>query len=491
MKSLFVSSGLSLAFSMAALAANAFDESSWDSSQIIRRDVAIIGGGAAGTYATFRLKDHGKSVVLVEKTGRLGGHAVTYEDPITGGSVDYGVQVYDNNSIVRNFFSRLNTPLADFSFASFGRPIYADFKEGVLLNLTSGGLGQDYINELNKYPYLNDGIELPNPVSEDLLLPWVDYINKYHLDYSTAVATLARPAITGDLLNILTLYVFNDLNHLMLQEESGAAVINANHDNSQLYRNAVPELQPDLFLNSTVVAGYRSTRKRDGVRLIIQTPAGFKLIIAKQLILGIPPVLENMRSFGLDSHEHDVLSNIYGLPYYGGVVSNTGLASGFSYKNSAANTTYNVAEIPSVVGFTPSTVDGLFFYWYNSPEPVSQQQIEGEARDAIKLLQKLTNSTTQPEPRFLAFADFAPYQLRASADSIRNGFYDDMYGLQGHRNTWYTGTLFVTGSSQVWNNTEVMLPEILAAINASKSLREAAWILLSHTLKRLGNIVGE
>ncbi|KAL2802930.1 hypothetical protein BJX63DRAFT_440481 [Aspergillus granulosus] len=466
MKTFFASGAFSLAFSVAALAADTFQASSWDSSHVIRRDVVIVGGGAAGTYAAFRLKDHGKSVVLVEKTGRLGGHAVTYKDPNTGGSVDYGVQVYDNSSIVRDFFSRLNTPLANLSFASFGTPVYADFDEGTLLNLTAGTLGQDYINELNKYPYLENGFELPDPVPEDLLLPWVEYIDKYNLDFSTAVATLARPAVTGNLLNILALYVFNNLNHLMLHEMSGAAVVNANRDNSQLYRNAVPELHPDLLLRSTVVAGQRSTRRRDGVRLIVQTPTGHKLIIAKQLIIGIPPVLDNMKSFGLDSHEHNVLSQIYGLPYYGGVVSNTGLAPGFSYKNYAANSSYNLAEIPSIVAFNPSSVGGLFYYWYNAPQPVSQRRIESEARNAIKTLQRLTNSATKPEPKFLAFSDFAPYQLRVSAKAIRNGFYDDMYGLQGHRNTWYTGTLFVTGSSQVWSNTEKMLPEILAAVKS-------------------------
>jgi heterodisulfide reductase subunit A-like polyferredoxin len=51
---------------------------------IITRDVCIIGGGATGTYSAVRLReDFNKSIVIVEKTGRLGGHTETYIDPIT------------------------------------------------------------------------------------------------------------------------------------------------------------------------------------------------------------------------------------------------------------------------------------------------------------------------------------------------------------------------------------------------------------------------
>lgn len=50
--------------------------------EIIRRDVCIIGGGATGTYAAVRLsQDMGKSVIVVEKTGRLGGHVGEYRPP--------------------------------------------------------------------------------------------------------------------------------------------------------------------------------------------------------------------------------------------------------------------------------------------------------------------------------------------------------------------------------------------------------------------------
>ncbi|KAL4755803.1 uncharacterized protein BDW70DRAFT_165109 [Aspergillus foveolatus] len=231
-------------------------------------------------------------------------------NPTLGALLTTACRSMTTTPLCGDFFSRLNTPLTNLSFASFVSPVYADFEEGMFLNLTAGTLGQDYIDELNKYPYLDNGFEIPDPVPEDLLLPWVEYIDKYNLDLSTAMATHGRPAVTGHLLNILAIYVFNNLNHLFLHEMSGATVVNANRDNSQLYRNAMSELQPDLP-RSRVVAGQRKTRKRDGVRLV-DTPTGRKLIIAKQLIVGIPPILDNMRHFGLNSHEHSILSHIYG-----------------------------------------------------------------------------------------------------------------------------------------------------------------------------------
>jgi len=62
-----------LKFASGLLAAASVVAGSW-LPDIVARDVAIIGGGASGAYAAVRLKeDYGKSIVLVEKAGRLVG----------------------------------------------------------------------------------------------------------------------------------------------------------------------------------------------------------------------------------------------------------------------------------------------------------------------------------------------------------------------------------------------------------------------------------
>jgi hypothetical protein len=66
---------------------------------VIQRDVCILGGGAAGTYAALRLRDQGRSVVILERGDRLGGHAETFEDPDTGVPIDIGVQIFPDNPL--------------------------------------------------------------------------------------------------------------------------------------------------------------------------------------------------------------------------------------------------------------------------------------------------------------------------------------------------------------------------------------------------------
>ncbi|KAL9110683.1 MAG: hypothetical protein Q9227_004860 [Pyrenula ochraceoflavens] len=455
--------GSALCLALSASVPNPFDPSSYASSDVISRDIVIVGGGASGSYAAINARDMGKSVVVVERTGRMGGNARTYTDPSTGGHVDYGVQVYHNDEISRNFFSRLNTPVVQSSFP-LAPPVIDDFSTGLLeSNVTIADLGDDYLRELAKYPYVEDGFFLPDPVPQDLLLSTAAYIEKYNLTQS-ASAILTRPAIPGPLLDIQMLYVFNDLNHPMLDERSGNALINANNDNSQVYENAQAELGSDVLLNSVVTSAQRGNSTSAGVQLVVQTPTGAKLIQAKQLVLGFAIVPENLQPFNLDARESSVISQFSGDPYYGGVVQNTGLNYSDSYINQGATTPFHVPVLPGIINLNPApAVEGLFYYWYSSLQPISQSQVESDVRDEIKRLQQATNATAQPEPEFVAYADYTPFHPRANSQAIMNGVYKDIYALQGYRNTWYISTLFVTGSSQVWNLTASYLPQIVQA----------------------------
>lgn len=146
-----------------------------DDPDVIARDVAIIGGGASGTYAAVRLKQLGQSVVLIEQEDWLGGHTNTYDD--NGTPIDYGVWVYSNTTEARDFFAYLNISTTVQSLSRDpNRSQRYDFRTGESVPPPSGNVTEAmvrYVLLLLQYPYLENGWDLPDPVPEDLLLSFL------------------------------------------------------------------------------------------------------------------------------------------------------------------------------------------------------------------------------------------------------------------------------------------------------------------------------
>ncbi|KAL5342474.1 putative FAD dependent oxidoreductase [Aspergillus crustosus] len=453
----------------AALAASApsndrFNPSAYAADDIIERDFAIIGGGAAGTYAAISLADQNHTFTLIEITDRLGGNTRTFSDPSTGANVDFGVQFHLDTPVVREFFNRLNTALAPVDIEYFGISEYYDFTNRIALaNYTRGSFGPDYVAELDRHPYTRDLAELPHPVPEDLLLTWPEYAQSHNLSSGSTDGGFALPATPGEPLDTLALHTFNQGGHVLLAEFAGAAVHETTYNNSALYVNALAELRQNVSLQSSIVAARRSASRKSGVQLIATTPAGRKLIRAKQLLIAMPPVLDNANPLGLDRREYDILSRLEGKHYYGGVVNNTGLEPNVAYTNAGVDRPYHVPHLPGVNELSPSATPGYHFYWYNSVEAQSQEEVERTVRRTIQWLQTQSNITDAPEPNFLDYEDYYPYRPVPSAEDIADGWYGNMAGLQGHRNTWYISSIFVAGSTQVWNSTLNLLPEIIGA----------------------------
>ncbi|KAJ6094204.1 FAD/NAD(P)-binding domain-containing protein [Penicillium canescens] len=429
---------------------------------ILDRDIVILGGGSSGTYAAVQLVDQNQSVVVIEKQGRLGGATHTYYDPDTGRPFDFGVQFYYPTDLVTTYLKRLEIPTAGVSIS--GTTVYADFAESVLLPNFTYTYASDYSNELAKYPYLEDGYYLPEDIPEDLLLPWVEYVEKNNITTS-AVGTFREPNPAGQPLERLALFEFNGLNSVMLGELGGDAIHDSNGDNSAIYAKATSVIgAKNLLFNATVISG---TRNETGVQLLVSTPTGKTLIRAKQLIVAAPPNASNLAPIDLNSHEEAVLSQIVGYPFYIGIVSNTGLPDNYTLENVGAKTEYNVPNLPYVVSLTGArNIPGVFAYAYSTLTEGTQAEVEANVTAAIKNLQSLLTtegSSTSAEPTYLEFHSVGPFHPEQSADAIRNGFWTDMYNLQGYRNTWYISALFVLNSAQIWNSTAALLPDILAA----------------------------
>ena len=303
---------------LTSLTKAAIDPAAFPASSIITRDVCIIGGGSTGTYSAIRLSDSGKSVVVVEAKNVLGGHTNTYTDPSSKETVDYGVQIFHNLDSVRKYFARFDIPLQTAVLGSPGTVTeYVDFRTGkVVPGFTapdpSAGFAA-YGAQVAKYPYLEAGFDLPDPVPADLLLPFGDFVKKYNLD--ALVPTLFDFVQgVGNILDRSTIYVFKYFGLTALQDLSIGFLTTVRLDNSELYRKALAELGQNVLLNSHVIATDRSGP--DGVKVVVQTPTGPKLILAKKLVITIPPKLDNLVGFDLSGNETTLFAQFLNTGYY-------------------------------------------------------------------------------------------------------------------------------------------------------------------------------
>jgi hypothetical protein len=152
-------------------------------------------------------------------------------------------QVWHNISIVRNYFQRFNIPLVTNDNGA-ARSLDFDFRTGTPVNVTHpapeavGAAFAKYAAFLAQYPELDRGMFLPNPVPEDLLMPFGALAKKYDFE-----AILENLWITnqgaGNLLTIPTVENMRvDGLSLIQQVLTNALLTTARHNNSELYTAA-------------------------------------------------------------------------------------------------------------------------------------------------------------------------------------------------------------------------------------------------------------
>lgn len=437
-----------------------FDKHGYQNNQLIVRDVAVLGGGASGTFAAINLRKLGKSVVVIEKENILGGHTNTYKDAASGTTFDYGVQAYLNNSVTRDFFNHFNIPVGPFSGPPRAyRP--ADFATGQpVANFNPSQDLTAWAAQLDKYPWIDQTWDVPQPVESDLLLPLQAFIKKYKLESIGYYLYFGAEGLSNALQQV-TINVMKMVDRALIDERSGQSLWTTRHNNGEVYEKAAQELGADVLLSSTVFAARRNS---SGVALVVKTPQGYKLVIASKLLVTVPTVMDNMQPMNVDQRETAIFSKWNYLGYYVMVVRNTGLPSGFTWINANNSVeTYNIPQLPGLSEIFESRIPGLFYAWFRSPTAVTQAEVEKTSIETMRRIQAAQNFTATT-PEILEFRSHSPYKLYVNADDIRNGFYQDLYRLQGYRSTWYTGAAMVSHNvGLTWDFTQRLLPKMIAA----------------------------
>ncbi|KAK4184779.1 FAD/NAD(P)-binding domain-containing protein [Podospora australis] len=455
-----------LCFGLLALAAAApgedqFDDKQYASKNIITRDVAVIGGGSSGTHAAISLQALGKSVVVVEKEAVLGGHTSTYVDPGTGVPINYGVQAYFNISVAAEYFARLNVSMGPFQFNPVTQ-VHANFKTGQSVPAPPSPGFAGYAAQAAKYPYLKYSWNLPNPVPSDLLLTFRDFLNKYNLQ-DVAYSVFLAGGGFANILDQLTIHVFKLIDFSYIRSISGEAFQPVSGDNGEIYPKALSLLGPNgAFLSSTVVAARRSP---SGVRLVVQTPSGKKLIKASKLLITIPPLLPNINPFDPTPSERSLFSQWSYTNYFIMLLTNTGLPSGFQIANAvASDTTFRIPSLPAPYHITETRVKGLWYAWYASPTDTTEAAVKADVSAVVNRLRGAMGSNVTTPVNFLRFKSHTPFKLVVGKQAIQQGFYRKLGELQGQQSTWYTGAAFIShDASLIWNFTTTLFPKMFAS----------------------------
>jgi hypothetical protein len=443
------------------ISADDFDRNKFSTNNIIERDVLIIGGGSAGTNAAIRLVDSNKSVVLVEKESILGGHADTYIDPSSGQPVNVGVQVFHNTSYNEAYFNRLGVPL--FSVPSNPTTtIDVDFNTGKIVNTTPtdpavlGATFQKYATILaTNYSYLEAGYFLPEPVPDELLIPFGEFATKYQL--GPIVPIIHFNCQTGELWKEPTIYVIKLFGLALLRAITVAGLV-ITPNVQDLYTSAAGVLGSNVLFQSKIVSLQRSSTS---VKAIVDTPNGRRLIIAKKLLMTAPPMANNLRGWDLTPVESDLFNKFNALTYYGGVIKNDRIPTLTAYGSVTPKNPFKLPSLPGLFGISINGKPGLHNIYFGANEqlsPTVAQDITVRQLDKLKSTGVITGKT-----EIVAFFNHTPFRLYVSVADIRRGFYKKLYALQGQRSTYFSGATFSAhDSTQVWQFNEQLIPQLLA-----------------------------
>ncbi|KAI9376631.1 hypothetical protein BJX61DRAFT_550830 [Aspergillus egyptiacus] len=427
--------------------------------EILTRDVCILGGGATGTYAAVQLVDRGYSVAVVEKEARLGGHAHTLHVP-TGEWIDYGVGGYFNTTIVRDFFTQLEVPY-EIPVQPTVVTTHVNFRTGETVpppspsdEATAALLR--YEAAVQQFAFLSTGIyDLPDPVPEVLLRPFREFVHTYDLQAALQVIRVWSKPV-GDLLEAPALYLIQDfgISHFNgLRQGPGIRPVNGTE---ALFRSAaryLDETDNNILYQTTVTQATRSSR---GVELIVQGANGSRTLIrAKKLLIAFPPLLSSLKGFDLTPEEGSLFSQWSYTAYYAAAINNSGIPDGLSLINTnPTNAPGSLPVLPFQFGIDYSGVPGLFLTRLVGASNFTAEDARQLILDDLMRMRETGTFPIHDKPEIIAFVIHTPEALTVPVDSVRNGFYRRVYGLQGQQSTYYTGYAFCTDyTPQLWDYT--------------------------------------
>lgn len=475
---------LVLSFVAVGAAGARIDERNFSKDKIITRDVAIIGGGASGTYAAVRLReDLNTTIIVIEPQDRLGGHVQTYLVPESNTTVEYGVQSYIPYGGAENFFDRFGVQKIPFAPRRL-TAINVDLTTSKSLTAYTPPASAATTESFNKWLQIVEKYEklvepgywdypLPENIPEDLLTPFGEFAKKNGLEAAVPRIMAISNVGVGGIKSTLTQYVIKAFGAPITRSVAAGSLFGPVGSNSLLYQKAYDLLKEDVLLHSYVQEAERSN---SGVRLVVQNKEGKWLIKAKRILFTPPPSLDILKPFDVDKREKEVFKTWTDTWSFIGVAKIPCIPENYSinYFSPAAvpadHTAIRDANFTLRFDSTGPTGLGLFRILFATNYTITEKEAKiGIARKVQDLVTAGTlNYTGECKTEYRAFADHNSVLWKQTREQLKSGFVQKLNALQGHRSTWYTGGLWCSDySSNVWVFTDTVLPKLLKGLKDS------------------------
>lgn len=304
-------------------------------------------------------------------------------------------------------------------------------------------------------------------IPADLLLPFTEFVAKYNLEAMAPIVSV----VSGQDINSHdpTLFIVKNFGPLIIEGLLNNTFFDpAPFNNSLLYGAAQQQLGDDVLLSSTVV---EANRTDTGISLVVQNlQTGARTqVSAKRLLVASQPSIENLAVFGLDAQEKSVFSTWKYVTVYTAVLKTNLVPDNTSVQFITPVNSTNFAQKPYSFGLNWNGAPGYFWIIFGAEKKMSAN----EAKEAIIAEMKTLYDggafppigSKIPSSEVVAISNHSQVTWGQSAEQLKAGFVQDLYALQGHKDTWYTGGLWCPDySSNVWAFTDTVLPKLLGGI---------------------------
>jgi len=450
-----------------------------DPGRIVNVEVAIVGGGASGTYGAVRLReDFNTSIIVIEPRDYLGGHVSTYTVPEANTTLEYGVQSYVRNQAALDFYARFNIGTQSFA-AKRLTAINFDVETGARLedyispaaNATNAALRR-WLDIVTKYEYMLEpgywNFPQPQDIPAELLIPVENFVKQNELEAAIPRIVSISGVGYGGIRHLLTFNSIQAFGATLTRQVLNGELLLPIGSNSLIYQLALALLHKDVLLSTTVQSVQRHS---DGATLLVKQGEKEYQINAKRILYTAPPSLTALEPYNLDDKEKSVFSQWAVDGEWIGVAKIPCIPenSSINYIPSAVvpNDQVAIKDWPYSLrfDFTGPTGLGLFRVILGANYTISSDEYKRLVLEGVQKIQDSGTVAGDCTVEFKAMSDHTRLVWKQSAVQLKGGFVQELYSLQGYKNMWYTGSVWgAPYSSTLWAFTDTVLPKLLTDV---------------------------